>query len=406
MYVLIKGGRVIDPANKVDEVKNIFIENEKIISENNISENFTRNAEIIDAKNLWVVPGLIDMHVHLRDPGQLHKETIQTGTRAAAAGGFTTVCCMPNTSPVADSKETIKYISETVAKDSAIRVIPIGSITKGLAGEELSMIREMKDAGICAISDDGKTVENPALFTEAMKLAKEFGLPVLAHCEDTRLCGAEAEEIIIARDIILARAIGVHLHICHVSTAYAVELIRDAKKRGQKITAEVTPHHFTLTKNDAPEFDANFKMAPPLRTAADRNAILAALKDGTIDAIATDHAPHHEDEKSDFNSAANGIIGLETAVPLAISQLIETGILSPSEMIKKFTMNPAKILGFNSGHLSVGASADVTIIDTRVTHTINKNAFYSLSRNTPFHGRNVTGRVKYTIANGKVVYHA
>ncbi|MCL2224657.1 MAG: dihydroorotase [Defluviitaleaceae bacterium] len=393
MKTLIKNGRVIDPANGIDAPMNILIENGKIIS---VSEAGNEDADkIIDASDCWVVPGLIDMHVHLRDPGQLHKETIKTGTRAAAAGGFTTVCCMPNTSPVIDSAETVKYINETAVREGAVRVLPVGSITRGLAGESLSEIQKMKQAGICAISDDGKTVENPALFVAALKLAKELNLPVLSHCEP--------EDEITERDIKLAKETGAKLHICHVSTAKSVELIRAAQKAGQPVTAEVTPHHFTLTQNDNPNGkDPNFKMAPPLRTPADRAAIIAALKDGTIAAIATDHAPHHENEKNvGYENAANGIIGLETAVALAISEL--AGVLTPLELVAKFTSNPAKILGLDLGHLSVGATADITIIDPAATSIIDKAKFESLSKNTPFHGREVTGRVVCTIIEGETI---
>jgi dihydroorotase len=394
--ILIKNGRVIDPVNGIDGQADIFVENGKIVSANH----FDAADEVIDAAGLWVVPGLIDMHVHLRDPGQLHKETIRTGTRAAAAGGFTTVCCMPNTSPVIDCAEIAKYIKKTAAKEGAVRVIPVGSITVGLLGERLSSVSAMKVAGICAISDDGKTVENPALFKAAMEMAKTLDLPVLSHCEP--------EDEIIARDIVLARAAGAGLHICHVSTAGGVELIRAAQKAGQQVTAEITPHHFTLVDEDIPHGDSfeasNYKMAPPLRSRADREACIAGLKDGTIAAIATDHAPHHEREKNvEFELAANGVIGLETAVPLAISELVNKGVLTPSEMIAKFTANPAKILGLDLGHLSVGAVADITIIDPSARYTVDKHTFHGLSKNTPFHGREVTGRVVCTIVSGKKI---
>jgi dihydroorotase len=391
--IFVKNGRVIDPANKIDEIKNIFIADGKIISEpKKISD-----AKIIDAKGLWVVPGLIDMHVHLRDPGQLHKETIRTGTRAAAVGGFTTVCCMPNTSPVIDNAKTIEYIIEQAAKESSIRVIPVGSITKNLDSREISPFREMKAAGIIAVSDDGKSVKEKTLLKEAMLRAKESGLPILSHTWH--------EISNIKRDICLARETGAQLHICHVSHKRAAHEIREAKKIGVNITAEAAPHHFTLIRDDENKRDTNFKMSPPLRSAEDRAAIISALRDGTIDAIATDHAPHSEDEKNaPYKRAPNGIIGLETAVPLAISQLVETKILTPSQLVEKFTANPAKILGLDLGHLSENAIADVTIIDPNEKFTIDKNNFKSLSRNTPFHGREVTGRVVFTICGGKIVF--
>lgn len=400
MKISVKNGRVIDPANGLDAPMDILIENGKIVSVNKPGEIQTDSAECIDASGLWVAPGFIDMHVHLRDPGQLHKETIATGTCAAAAGGFTTVCCMPNTLPVIDCTEVVEYIAETATKNSPIRVIPVGSITKGLAGEELSDMQGMKKAGIIAISDDGKTVQNSAIFVAAMKMAKELGLPILSHCEP--------EEEIIARDITIAKEIGAKLHICHVSTASSVEIIRNAQNAGQPVTAEVAPHHFTLTDEDVPhgsEDAANYKMSPPLRSRADRAAIVAALKDGTISVIATDHAPHHENEKNcGFEAAANGIIGLETAVPLAISELVNTGVLTPRQLIEKFTASPAKILGLDLGHLTPGAVADITIIDPNAAHIIDKTNFESLSKNTPFHRREVTGRVIYTIVAGEVVY--
>jgi len=389
MKILIQNGRVIDPANGFDAQANVLVADGKIIS---VSPGLDETAdEIINADGCWVVPGLIDMHVHLRDPGHTHKETLQTGALAAAAGGFTTICCMPNTSPVIDTAQTVEHIKNSQAQKIA-RIIPVGSVTCDLAGKELSRILEMKTAGICAISDDGKTVQNTALFTSAMKLARQLNLPVLAHCEP--------EEEIIARDIALAKEAGVHLHICHVSTAAGCKLIRAAQAAGQKITAEVAPHHFTLTEDDH-DCDPNYKMAPPLRPHSDRNAIIAALVDGTISVIATDHAPHHADEKAlPYETAANGIIGLETAVPLAISEL--GTILTPLQLIGKFTANPAKILGLPAGTLSPGAPADITIIDPKARHTIDKAKFASKSRNTPFHGREVTGKIKRTILGGKL----
>ncbi|MCL2456013.1 MAG: dihydroorotase [Defluviitaleaceae bacterium] len=413
--VFVKNGHVIDPKNKIDEKKNIFIENGKIICE---QKNFC-DAEIIDATGMWVVPGLIDMHVHLRDPGQLHKETIRTGTLAAAAGGFTTVCCMPNTSPVIDNAKTVEYIIEQAATKSPIRVIPVGSITKNLDGEEISPFHEMcnkatrapdfedfsgyenshlhETRNICAISDDGKTVANKKIFFEAMIRAKKLNLPILAHCEE--------EVEIIARDLILARETGAQLHICHVSTKRGVELIREAKKNGQRVTAEAAPHHFALTRNEENKNDTNFKMSPPLRNADDRDAIISGLRDGTIDVIATDHAPHSEAEKNlAYEFAPNGIIGLETAVPIAITHLVKQNFLTPFQLIEKFTANPAKILALDLGHLSENAAADVTIIDPNEKFFIDKNNFKSLSRNTPFHGFEVFGRVNYTICKGEIFY--
>jgi len=415
MNTLIKNGRVLDPATGTDEIKDIFVR-DGVIDEGLPIAGFTE----IDAAGCWVVPGLVDMHVHLRDPGQRHKETIATGTAAAAAGGFTTVCCMPNTSPVIDNEIVVEYVTSRAVKEGVVRVVPIGAITKGLAGEELSAIGEMKEAGIVAISDDGKTVDNPALFKTAMKYATMFDLPVLAHCEDLRLVGRgqinagahaevmgfrgiapEAEELVIARDIVLARVTGARLHICHVSTAEGVELVRRAQAAGQNVTAEVCPHHFTLVDEDIAEYDANYKMSPPLRSKKDRAAVIEGLRDGTISVIATDHAPHHEDEKNcEFEDAMNGIVGLETAVPLTITEL--GGVLSPLEIVAKLSTNPARILGLDAG--SLDKRADITIIDPNCEYVIDKNAFQSKSRNTPFDGRTVRGKVMYTIVGGKVVY--
>jgi dihydroorotase len=383
MGILIKNGRVIDPANGVDAVKDIFVCDGKISVACDV-------AEEIDAAGCWVVPGLVDMHVHLRDPGQQHKETIETGTKAAAAGGFTTVCCMPNTSPVVHSAEVVEYINSQSGK---IRVFTVGSITVGLLGEELSDISGMKKAGICAISDDGKTVENAKLFTEAMYIAKKLDLPILSHCEP--------EEEIIERDIKLAKEAGVALHICHVSTARGVEMIRAAQESGQAVTAEAAPHHFALTADDH-QRDPNFKMAPPLRSEADRQAIISALQDGTISVIATDHAPHHESEKSDFDTAMNGVVGLETAVSVAITTL--SGVLSPSQIIAAMTTNPAKILRLPVGTLSIGAAADITIINPEVSYKINKHLFKGKSRNTPFDDLVVSGKVTHTIFEGRIIY--
>ena len=419
MDILIKGGRLICPKNNLDEVMDVFVRCGIIAPL--IKSQMLPDIQIIDASGCWVVPGLIDMHVHLRDPGAPQKETIETGAKAAAAGGFTTICCMPNTNPVIDSKKIVDYVK---SKDPPINVLPVGSISRGLAGIELSNIAEMKLAGICAISDDGKTIENPKLMLDAFIEAAKHDLPVLAHCEDLRLVGSgqinegkrqaelnlepippEAEEIIVARDIILARKANAQLHICHISTARAVELVRQAKKDGQKVTAEVCPHHFSLTSDDIPGLDANYKMSPALRDQKDKAAILEALKDGTIEVIATDHAPHAEDEKNNlFIDAPNGIIGLETAVPIAITELVNTDILTPLQLIAKFASNPAAILNLNLGCLSVGKKADITIIDPRASYFIDKHTFASKSRNTPFHGKKVFGRVLYTIYGGNIVY--
>ena len=433
MSILIKNGRILDPANGIDAVMDLLVENGKIqeVGENlhvSDSESLDSKTDIktIDAKNMWVVPGLIDMHVHLRDPGARHKETIESGSRAAAAGGFTTICPMANTDPVTDNEIVVEYILSKAKKEAVVHIVPIGSVTKGLAGQELAAIGEMKAAGICAISEDGKAVENPSLFKTALKYATMFDLPILSHCEDSRLTGKgqisagphaetmgfkgipnDSEEIMIIRDIILARETGARLHICHVSTAEGLDHIRMVQCRGIPITAEVCPHHFTLLDEDITQYDTNYKMSPPLKGRKDVEALKAALVDGTISVIATDHAPHHEDDKNcEFELAANGIIGLETAVPLCITELVKPGLLTPMELLAKLTINPAKILGLDKGSLGIDKMADITVIDPDCCYTIDKNSFKSKSRNTPFHGRKVQGKVMFTIVEGNIVYEA
>lgn len=421
MKLLIKNGHILDPANSIDEVMDLLIEEGKII---NIEKNIDcDNAEIIDASGKWVTPGLIDMHVHFRDPGYKYKETIATGSKSAALGGFTTVCCMPNTNPVVDNEVVMEYIKSKAQKESIINILPIGSITKGMEGKELSNIGGMVEAGICAISEDGKSVLSSSLLKTAMKYANMFNIPILSHCEDLELTGDgqmnegvsatllglkgisnDSEEVIVSRDIILARSTNSKLHICHVSTKESLQHLRQAKLNNQKVTAEVCPHHFTLSDEDIKDYDANFKMSPPLRNKIDVEALKLALKDGTIDVIATDHAPHHEDEKNcEFEKALNGIVGLETAVPLSITELVYKGFLTPLELIAKLTINPAKILNLEKGTLGIGKQADITIIDPNLQYKIDKNKFASLSKNTPFHGVEVKGKVEYTIVGGKIV---
>ncbi|MCL1935492.1 MAG: dihydroorotase [Defluviitaleaceae bacterium] len=421
MKILIKNGRVIDPANNIDEICDIFVEDGKI---KEIDKNITKeNEKTINADKMWVTPGLIDMHVHLREPGFKYKETISTGTKSAAMGGFTTICAMANTKPTVDNEIIVEYINSKIQKEAIINVFQVGAITKDLAGEELSQIGEMKKVGICAISDDGLSVKNANLLKQAMKYANMFDLPILSHCEDTDLTAKgqinsgkhsdfmgfrgisnDSEELIVSRDIILANSVDARLHIMHVSARESLEHIRFAKSKGQKVTAEVCPHHFTLCDEDIKEYDANFKMSPPLRAKEDVEALIKALQDGTIDVIATDHAPHHKDEKNcEFELAANGIVGLETAVPLCITELVNKNILSPKELIEKLTINPARILNLNKGTLSVGADADITIIDPNLKYKIDKNKFESLSKNTPFHGREVQGKAAFVIVNGKIV---
>ncbi|MCY4404246.1 MAG: dihydroorotase [Candidatus Poribacteria bacterium] len=422
--VLIRNGHIIDPANNVDLVGDVFITDGKIAK---VGGNHTENADhVIDATYLTVTPGLIDMHVHLREPGFEHKETIATGTAAASGGGFTSVVCMANTSPVTDSPDRIKRIYE-IANSKSVQlnsvtanVFPVGSITKNLAGEELTDIRSMLSAGAVGVSDDGVTVMNSALMCEALKLSAEFDFPVMVHCEEHNLnAGAvmnlgetsrklnlvgspnAAEDIIVARDIMLAELTGGHVHILHVSTAGAVELVRWGKQRGVNVTAEACPHHWILTDTEVEKQGTNAKMHPPLRTQRDVDAVLEGLCDGTIDAIATDHAPHTPSEKAlGMKDAPNGIIGLETCIPLVITYLVETGHLTLNEAIAKLTNIPAKIVGLDRGTLSIGAVADITIIDTQKTAKVDIDKSYSKSRNTPFDGWQLKGWSVMTFQKG------
>lgn len=421
MKILIKNGRLINPATGIDEVMDVLV-NDSIVEK--IEKNINDNADkIIDANKCWVTPGFIDVHVHLRDPGYEYKETIATGTRAAAKGGFTTICCMPNTSPVTDSEIMVEYIKMKAARDGVVNVLPIGSITKGQSGEELANIGQMANAGACAISEDGKSVLSSGLLKTAMKYAKMFNIPVLSHCEDMSLVGGgsmnagaasqllglkgisnDSEEVIVARDIILARSTNSKLHICHVSTKGSIQLLREAHARGENVTAEICPHHFTLTDEAVMDYDGNTKMNPPLRSAEDVLALKEALKDGTVGIIATDHAPHSLDEKNcEYEKAAFGIVGLETALPLGIKVLVGEGWLTPSQLIEKMTINPAKMLGIDKGSIEVGKVADITIIDPEAEYKVDVSKFASKSKNSPFDGYEVKGKIEYTIVGGKVV---
>lgn len=421
--LLIKNGRVIDPANHVDEQRFIGIEQGVItVCGKEVPPDFSPQEEI-DATGMWVVPGLMDMHVHLREPGREDKETIETGTQAACAGGFTAIACMPNTNPVLDEESKIRYVVQR-AQDSVCRVYPIGSITKGLLGEELSPFGEMVRAGARGVSDDGKSVRKTGIMKNALNYSKSFRIPVICHCEDSDLTqgghmneGAVstllgvwgmpsiAEEIVVARDIMLAAYTGARVHIAHVSTAGSVRLVRDAKKRGVLITCETCPHYIALTEDDCAAYDTNRKMNPPLRTRADREAILDGLADGTIDVIASDHAPHVSEEKDvEFDAASFGVIGLETSLGVAMTYLIEKEILSPSELVEKMSLSPNRILGLAGGTLSKGNIADITIIDPNASWMVDSRYFYSKGRNTPFEGYTLHGWARYTILSGNVVY--
>ncbi|MCI9355694.1 MAG: dihydroorotase [Firmicutes bacterium] len=421
MRLLIQNGQVIDPASQTNEVMDILIE-DGIISK--IEKNIIGKADkIINAEGNWVTPGFIDVHVHLREPGYEYKETIATGTRSAAKGGYTTICPMPNTNPVCDSDIMIEYIKLKAEREGVIHVLPIGAITKGQKGEELSNIGKMAKAGACAISEDGKSVLSSGLLKTAMKYAKMFDIPVLSHCEDISLvaggsmnAGASAqllglkgisndsEEVIVARDIILAKSTNSKLHICHMSTKGSIDLLRQAKSSGQIVTAEATPHHFTLSDDFITDYDGNTKMNPPLRSKEDVLAIRQALKDNVIEIIATDHAPHSVDEKNcEYEKVAFGIVGLETALPLGITVLVEEGWLTPMELITKMTYNPAKMLNIDKGTLTIGKAADIAIIDPNRTYKIDPSTFASKSKNTPFGGFQVKGKVIYTIVDGNIV---
>ena len=404
----IRNGHVIDPANGVNEVRDIFIEAGKIVE--------TAEGEVIDATGKLVVPGLIDMHVHLREPGRSDKETIETGTRCAARGGFTSVVCMPNTTPAADNTGTIAFIKQHAA---SVNVFPTGAISKELKGEELAPIGSLKKAGIVAITDDGHCVQNNELMRRAVEYAKMFDLPVLDHCQDYNLVAdgvmhegywssalglpgwpASGEDLIVARDILLAELCDWYIHCQHISSARSVQLIREAKRRGVKISAEACPHHFTLTDECVKTYDTNFKVNPPLRTERDRDALLEGLADGTIEIIDSDHAPHCNYEKEvEFDVAPFGILGLETELALSL-ELVRKKVLAMPALIEKFTTKPATLLRLKKGTLTVGANADVTIIDPDCEWTYDVAQSASKSRNSPFHGWQLRGKAVRTIVGG------
>ena len=423
MKLLIKNGNVIDPATNTDEVLDVLVEDGVI---KKVAPAISDDADkVIDASGLVIAPGLIDMHVHFRDPGQTHKEDILTGSKAAAKGGFTTVCCMPNTNPVIDSEEIVKYIIDKASEDKYTNVLPVGAVTKGMKGEEITDIESLKAAGICAISEDGKSVMDEEVYAKAMAKAAELNVPVLAHCEEINLVKGgvmnadsnaeklglkgitnEVEDIIAQRDINLAEKLGTTLHLCHCSTKDSVEMLKVAKDKGVKVSGEVCPHHFTLTTDDIPENDANFKMNPPLRTKEDRDELIRGLSEDILEVISTDHAPHSEEEKSGgFENSPFGIVGLETSVGLTVTKLVKPGHITLKQMIEKMSYNPAKILGIDKGTLKEGSVADITIFDPDEEYTVDKNDFESKGKNTPFDGYKLFGKVKYTILDGEIVYN-
>lgn len=421
--LLITNGRVIDPANSIDDCLTIAVRDGAILSVGREAPAGFSPDTVIDAAGLWVVPGMVDLHVHLREPGREDKETIESGTQAAAAGGFTAVACMPNTNPVLDEESKIRYVVQRGERCPS-RIYPVGSITKNLAGEQLSPFGEMIRAGAKAFSDDGRSVYRSNIMRHALNYAKPFNVPIMSHCEDPDLADGGhmnestvstrlgirgipsiSEEIIVARDIMLAEYTQARLHVCHVSTAGSVQLIRWAKKRGAKVTCETCPHYFVFTDEDLLTYDTHKKMNPPLRTPRDREAVVAGLADGTIDIIVSDHAPHCAEEKDvEFDAASFGVIGLETSLGAALTYLVHTQTITPSDLIHKMSVIPNRIFNLSGGTLSPDTAADITIIDPDATWTVDPSCFYSKSRNTPFEGMSLKGFARRTILGGKIVY--
>jgi dihydroorotase len=420
--LLIKNGRVIDPASRIDRVADVLIEDGRIAGAGENME--APGAEIFDASGMIVAPGFIDMHVHLREPGFEHAETIESGSRAAAAGGFTSICSMPNTAPVNDSATVTKYIVERARLTAVVNVFPVGAITKDSAGEALAAIGAMREAGAVAISDDGRPVMNACVMRRAMEFAKAFDMPVINHCEDLNLSAggdmhegyesvrlglrgipSSSEDVMVARDLVLAEVTDARYHVAHISARRSVRMVAAAKAQGLPVTCEATPHHFSLADTDIVPYDSNFKMKPPLRALRDVSAVTEGIVDGTVDAIATDHAPHPGSEKmQEFERCPFGIIGLETALGLALDSLVHPGRIGLARMIEMFTVNPARILNLDRGTLKPGAPGDVTIFDTASSWTYDVNRSFSKSRNTPFHGRTFQGGPAATIVSGAVVW--
>jgi dihydroorotase len=422
--IVLRGGRVLDPARNVDERADLLLRDGRIEKVGpGLDVGSGKDTRIIDVRDLWVVPGLIDLHTHLREPGQEYKEDIATGTAAAAAGGFTAVCAMPNTVPPNDTRAVTELIVQRAREVGVVRVYPIGAISRGLAGETLAEMGELKEAGCVAVSDDGRPVSNGELMRRALEYARGLGLTVIQHCEDLDLSGggsmnegavsartgikaqpAAAESTMIARDLELVQLTGARYHVAHISAAESVRLVREAKRRGLPVTCEVTPHHVTLTDEACSDYDTFTKCNPPLRTAADIEALCEALADGTVDAIATDHAPHSPVEKElEFENAAFGMLGLETALPLCLD-LVRRGLLTPSALISLLSSRPAAVLGLPGGQLAPGAPADVTVIDPEVAWSCDPSGFRSKSRNSPFAGRAFRGRAVLTLVGGRIVH--
>jgi dihydroorotase len=422
--ILLRGGRVIDPSRGLDETSDVLLQQGKVAA---VGRNLGTpdGAEVVDAAGKVVAPGLIDLHVHLREPGQEDLETVASGAMAAAAGGFTAVCAMPNTDPVTDNQAAVGFIVSQAQRAGKARVYPIGAVSLGQKGQQLAEFGELVGAGAVAVSDDGRPVASSHLMRTALEYARTFGIPVADHCEEPTLAAggvmhegivstrlglkgipAASEEIMVARDILLAELTGGHVHLCHMSTRGSVELIRRAKEQGLRVTAEACPHHFTLTHEACEGYDTNAKMNPPLREPEDRDAIREALRDGTIDVICTDHAPHHYDAKErEFDDAPNGIIGLETALGRALSELVEGGVVDLPTLVTRMSTTPARVFNLPAGGtLAPGAAADVVVIDPAARWVVDPDTFYSKSRNTPFGGRQLRGRADLTIVRGEVVY--
>jgi len=416
----IQGGRVIDPANGIDEIRDLFVLDGRLVDKK------SPGATLIDASGKVVTPGLIDIHVHFREPGQSHKETIESGSRAAAMGGFTTVVCMPNTNPVADSPATIAWIQEKAEKTACVNVFCTGAITRGIAGEEMAPIGALAAAGVVALTDDGHCVQNHGVMRRAVEYAKQFGLPIMDHCQEATLSAdgvmnegewstrlglpgwpALAEDLIVARNILLAEETGHPIHCQHISSARSVRLLREARKRGVPITAEACPHHISLTDEGLKNFDTNFKVNPPLRTPADIDEIIKGIADGTITILASDHAPHAPYEKEvELDKAPFGMLGLETELAVFLEILLhQRKACTLPQVIAMLTVNPARLLGLDRGTLSLGAIADITILDPDLAWKYDKNDSPSLSRNTPFHGFSLRGRAVQTIVDGKTVWN-
>jgi dihydroorotase len=420
--LLIKNGRVVDPSSGQDGVADVLIEDGLV---RGVGAGLSAaGAEVFDATGLIVAPGFIDMHVHLREPGFEHAETIESGARAAAAGGFTSICPMPNTAPVNDNATVTSYIIEKARKHAVVNVFPIGAITKGSKGEDLAAIGSMRQAGAIAISDDGRPVMNARVMRRAMEFARSVQIPVIDHCEDLHLSAggdmheglesvrlglrgipASSEDVMVARDILLAEVTGARFHVAHISSRHSVEMVAFAKARGLTVTAEVTPHHLALADSDMPPYDSNYKMKPPLRSGCDVSSVVQGVVSGAIDAIATDHAPHPGSEKmQEFEQCPFGILGLETALGVALETLLHPGKIGLPRLVEMFTANPARILGIDRGTLGLGAPADVTMFSTKRAWTYDVNKSFSRSRNSPFDGKTFRGGPVATVVAGRVVW--